>query len=104
MEEFEFLKSEFEIQINPQMLCLQLTETGETMVQLPLDVPLARSVVAAAELGCSAELLTIAAMLNAGPIFHEFGRSPERLQKARRRFASVHGDCVSLLLIYRGYR
>ena len=46
-----------------------ITPLGRQMVSLPLDPSLARALIAAAQLGCLPEAITVAAMLSADYIF-----------------------------------
>ena len=46
-----------------------ITDVGRRIVGLPLDPALARSLLAAADLACVPDMLTIAAMLSAESIF-----------------------------------
>ena len=46
-----------------------ITPLGRAMVALPLDPALARALLAAADLGCVPDMLTVAAMLSAESIF-----------------------------------
>lgn len=46
-----------------------LTAVGRHMVEFPLDPPLARMLLAAADLGCSNEVLTIVSMLSVPSVF-----------------------------------
>ena len=46
-----------------------ITDIGRRMVGLPLEPALARSLLAAADLACVPDMLTIAAMLSAESIF-----------------------------------
>lgn len=47
----------------------RITSLGRRMVALPLEPALARALLAAAELGCVPDMLTVAAMLSAESIF-----------------------------------
>lgn len=55
-----------------------ITARGRLMATLPLDPSLAAAALAAADLGCLQDLLTVAAMLSADAIFAG-GRGPEQL-------------------------
>ena len=48
----------------------KITPLGRQMVSLPLEPSLARTLIAAAQLGCLQHALTVAAMLSADSIFH----------------------------------
>ena len=55
-----------------------ITADGRAMAALPLDPALAAAALAAAELGCLPDLLTVAAMLSADSIFAGGRRCPFR--------------------------
>lgn len=46
-----------------------LTSLGKQMVEFPLDPPLAKMLIVAADLNCSNEILTVASMLSVPPVF-----------------------------------
>ena len=48
----------------------KITPLGRQMVSLPLEPSLARTLIAAAQLGCLQQALTVAAMLSADSIFY----------------------------------
>lgn len=54
----------------------KLTDLGGTMVQFPLDPPLSRMLVAANELGCTDEIVTIVSMLSVPNVFFRYVRRP----------------------------
>lgn len=49
------------------------------MVEFPLDPPLAKMLLAGAELGCSSEVLTIVSMLSVPSVFF---RPPDRAEES----------------------
>ncbi|KAK9803444.1 hypothetical protein WJX73_001656 [Symbiochloris irregularis] len=81
-----------------------LTQLGRNMVEFPLDPPLAKMLLAGAELGCSAELLTIVSMLSVPSAFF---RPPDRAEEsdaAREKFFVPESDHLTLLHIYQQWK
>ena len=60
------------------------------MVEFPLDPPLAKMLLAGAQLGCSAELLTIVSMLSVPSAF--FRRAPAHPPAAARTCRHLSGE------------
>lgn len=78
--------------------------TGRNMVEFPLDPPLAKMLLAGAELGCSAELLTIVSMLSVPSAFF---RPPDRAEEsdaAREKFFVPESDHLTLLHDYQQWK
>lgn len=81
-----------------------LTQLGRNMVEFPLDPPLAKMLLAGAELGCSAELLTIVSMLSVPSAFF---RPPDRAEEsdaAREKFFVPESDHLTLLHVYQQWK
>jgi HrpA-like RNA helicase len=55
-----------------------LTQLGKQMVEFPLDPPLAKMLIVAADLKCSNEILTCVSMLSVPPVFF---RPPDRAEQ-----------------------
>ena len=62
-----------------------LTELGGQMVEFPLDPPLAKLLLMAAQLGCAQEALTIVAMLSVPAIFYRPNDRAEESDAAREK-------------------
>ncbi|KAF2077632.1 hypothetical protein CYY_001095 [Polysphondylium violaceum] len=76
----------------------QLTQpTGHIMAEFPVDPSFSKMIIQSEVLGCSKEVLSIAAMLNVQGIFTNHNH------KARREFIVKEGDHLSLLNIYNAY-
>lgn len=74
------------------------------MAEFPIDPSSAKILIQSAELGCSEEILTIVAMLQAQNIFY---RPKDRQAKADERKAKFHqpeGDHLTLLSVYNGWK
>ncbi|KAA0150361.1 hypothetical protein FNF27_04802 [Cafeteria roenbergensis] len=80
-----------------------LTQVGERMSKLPLEPQLARMVLSSSELGCAADVITIAAMLSAPtPFMRPKGQETEA-REAKSHFSHPEGDHLALLHAYQGY-
>ncbi|KAJ1981957.1 ATPdependent RNA helicase [Dimargaris cristalligena] len=93
-----------------------LTPTlGQPMAQLPLNPMLSRAVWSGFDLGCTTEIIIIAAMLQlseSSPDANSDGGSSlwqfptghhDEARQAHRRFAVKEGDPITLLNVYRAY-
>ena len=79
----------------------RLTQRGEWMSDMPLPPHLARVVVAAAESGCAAEVLSIVAMMQ---VTHPFvAADTAETQLSTRAFAAQEGDLLTLLNVYTAF-
>lgn len=83
----------------------QLTSQGRQLAQFPLDPPLAKMILTASqsEMHCTAELLTIVAMLSVPQIFFRPQNDPKRAQEAdavREKFQVCESDHLTLLHVY----
>ena len=85
-----------------------LTEDGEKMADMPIEPRLARCLLSSIDMGCSDELLSIAAMCSIdNPFIKQRStaskESKKRLQECMETFVSYKGDHLTLLNIYEGY-
>ncbi|KAJ3161511.1 hypothetical protein HDU88_007316 [Geranomyces variabilis] len=84
-----------------------LTDDGQKLAGLPLDVHQIKVLVSSAQLGCSSEVLTRLAMVSIeNPFLHSAKEDPEEqflIKKARRSFAAPSGDHLTLLIIFNGF-
>jgi len=81
-----------------------LTRLGRKMAEFPIDPSSAKILIHSAEIGCSEEILTIVAMLQAQNIFY---RPKDRQAKADEKKAKFHqpeGDHLTLLAVYNGWK
>lgn len=74
---------------------------GAQMADLPLDPVLARMLLAAGQMGCTAEVLTVVAMLSVQSVWAPGGR--REVDEAKARFAVAEGDLVTYLNVWRGW-
>ncbi|KQK06502.1 pre-mRNA-splicing factor ATP-dependent RNA helicase DEAH1-like [Brachypodium distachyon] len=86
----------------------ELTKTGRRMAEFPLDPMLSKAIVASEKYRCSEEVITIAAMLSAGPGSAVFYRPKDKqvhADAARQAFhAGDVGDHVALLNVYNAWK
>lgn len=81
-----------------------LTRLGRNMTSFPMEPSLAKVLLAAVELGCSDDMLSIVAMLSLVNIFY---RPKEKQTEADRKKAKFHdpqGDHLTLLNIYNSWK
>ncbi|RDX49853.1 P-loop containing nucleoside triphosphate hydrolase protein [Lentinus brumalis] len=81
-----------------------LTPLGRQMAAFPLEPPLARALVASAEWGCTAELLTIVSVLSASSkLFVDTHDAREEAADARKKFRHASGDHMTVLNVVKAY-
>ena len=84
-----------------------LTPLGQRMAALPLEPPLARALLAGAELGCARALLPILSILSSSALLFAPSASPSsedaRDTDARRKFRHLAGDHLTALNVWRAY-
>ncbi|CAM6103349.1 unnamed protein product [Calypogeia fissa] len=85
-----------------------ITDLGKRMAALPLDPSLARALLAAEELGCLDQALTVAAMLSCENIFFQPPREGKDKKRAREEGnlpdGSGYGDHIQYLQIYEAWQ
>lgn len=74
------------------------------MVELPVDPKFSTAIINSnkEEYRCTEEILTIAAVLSVGNIFHT-NVDPVRVSKTKKKMGAVEGDHVTLVNIYNTY-
>ena len=79
----------------------QLTKTGRRMAEFPVDPMLSRTILASEGFGCSAEVVTVCAMLSVNnAIFYRPKDKAVHADNARMAFHRPSGDHVTLLNVY----
>ncbi|KAH6851425.1 P-loop containing nucleoside triphosphate hydrolase protein [Alternaria rosae] len=79
----------------------QVSKLGRRASELPLDPKLAKVLLAADSFGCVDEMVTLAALVSEGStIFFSPKDKKAAADLARQRFASEHGDMISLLNLW----
>jgi pre-mRNA-splicing factor ATP-dependent RNA helicase DHX38/PRP16 len=81
-----------------------LTSLGRGMVEFPLDPPLSKMLIVAAELGCSSEILTIVSMLSVDKHFYRPKGREEESDAKREKFAVAESDHLTLLNVYQQWK
>lgn len=75
---------------------------GFQVAEIPLDPMISKMIIASNQLGCSEEIITIAAILSIQSIWVSVRRQKE-LDEAKLRFAAAEGDHVTYLNVYKGF-
>jgi len=84
----------------------QLTLRGRRMATFPIEPRLTAAILAASELGCTEEVVTIVALLSTeSPLNIPAAKERrEEAEAAHRKFAANEGDLVTLLAIWKAYK
>uniref|UniRef100_A0A7C8ZDG4 RNA helicase n=2 Tax=Opuntia streptacantha TaxID=393608 RepID=A0A7C8ZDG4_OPUST len=77
--------------------------TGFQVAEIPLDPMLSKVILASGELGCSEEILTVAAVLSVQSIWISVRGAQRQLDEAKLRFAAAEGDHITFLNVYKGF-
>jgi len=75
---------------------------GEAMAELPVEPMMARSLLAAAELGCTVEMLVVASCLSVKSVWAS-GRGRRELDEAKAKFAVAEGDPVTYINVVKAW-
>ena len=81
-----------------------LSPRGRKMVEFPLDPPLAKMLLFAEELGCTAEVLVVVSMLSVDTVFYRPKDREEESDAARERFFVPESDHLTLLNTYQQWK
>jgi ATP-dependent RNA helicase DHX8/PRP22 len=81
-----------------------LTRLGRKMADFPMEPSLAKVLIAAVELGCSDEVLSIVAMLSIPTIFYRPKEKQTQADQKKAKFHDPHGDHLTLLNVYNGWK
>ncbi|GAB2231354.1 hypothetical protein Droror1_Dr00010360 [Drosera rotundifolia] len=77
--------------------------TGFQVAEIPLDPMISKMILASGQLGCSEEILTIAATLSLQSIWISLRGAQKEQDEAKMRFAAAEGDHVTFLNVYKGF-
>lgn len=77
--------------------------TGFQVAEFPLDPLISKMILASCELGCTEEIITIAATLSIQSIWIPVRGVQKELDEAKLRFAAAEGDHVTFLNVYKGF-
>ncbi|RUS19562.1 hypothetical protein BC937DRAFT_87268 [Endogone sp. FLAS-F59071] len=75
----------------------ELKPLGRKMIEFPLDASLAKMLMTAEEMGCTAEILTIVSMLSVPSVFYRPKERMEESDAAREKFFVPESDHLTLL-------
>lgn len=81
-----------------------LTRLGRKMADFPMEPSLAKVLIAATDLGCSDEILSIVAMLNLPTIFYRPKEKQQQADQKKAKFHDPHGDHLTLLNVYNAWK
>ncbi|WZY68835.1 hypothetical protein YC2023_001075 [Brassica napus] len=77
--------------------------TGFQVAELPLDPMISKMILASNELGCSDEIITIAAVLSIQSVWVIARGVQKEQDEAKLRFAAAEGDHITFLNVYKGF-
>ncbi|KAJ1912724.1 DEAH-box ATP-dependent RNA helicase prp43 [Tieghemiomyces parasiticus] len=80
-----------------------LTQVGKDISRFPLDPPMAKMLIESHRYGCTAEILSIAALLSSPPIFVAPASARNQARRAHLQFAHPSGDYCTMLNAYHAY-
>jgi ATP-dependent RNA helicase DHX8/PRP22 len=81
-----------------------LTRLGRKMADFPMEPGLAKVLIAAVDLGCSDEILSIVAMLSMPNVFYRPKEKQTQADQKKAKFHDPHGDHLTLLNVYNGWK
>ncbi|XP_050287198.1 probable pre-mRNA-splicing factor ATP-dependent RNA helicase DEAH9 isoform X1 [Quercus robur] len=76
---------------------------GFQVAEIPLEPMISKMILSSNELGCSEEILTVAAILSIQSIWVSGRGVQKELDEAKLRFAAAEGDHVTFLNVYKGF-
>ncbi|ESZ91578.1 ATP-dependent RNA helicase DHX8 [Sclerotinia borealis F-4128] len=81
-----------------------LTRLGRKMADFPMEPSLSKVLIAAVDLGCSDELLSIVAMISIPTIFYRPKEKQAQADQKKAKFHDSHGDHLTLLNVYNSWK
>lgn len=81
-----------------------LTRLGRKMADFPMEPPLSKMLIASVDLGCSEEILTVAAMLSVQNVFYRPKEKQAQADSKKAKFHQPEGDHLTLLTVYNGWK
>ncbi|KZV86598.1 P-loop containing nucleoside triphosphate hydrolase protein [Exidia glandulosa HHB12029] len=81
-----------------------LTATGRKMSEFPMEPSMAKMLIVSVEYGCSAEMLTIVAMLSVPSVFYRPKERMEEADAAREKFQVAESDHLTLLNVFNQWK
>ncbi|XP_059437656.1 probable pre-mRNA-splicing factor ATP-dependent RNA helicase DEAH9 isoform X1 [Corylus avellana] len=76
---------------------------GFQVAEIPLEPMVSKMIISSSELGCSEEIITIAATLSVQSIWVPGRGVKKDMDEAKLRFAASEGDHVTFLNVYKGF-
>lgn len=77
---------------------------GKQMAELPLEPMMAKLVLSAPKMDCLDEILSIVSLLSIDSVFFTPPSKRQLVEQVKQRFASLEGDHLSLLNVWRQYK
>ncbi len=81
-----------------------LTRLGRKMSDFPMEPSLAKVLIAAEEIGCSDEILSIVSMLNLATVFYRPKEKQSQADQKKAKFHDPSGDHLTLLNVYNSWK
>ncbi len=81
-----------------------LTRLGRRMAEFPLDPTLSKVLLAACDLSCAEEMLTIVAMLSVESLFYRPKDKAAEADQKKSKFFQPEGDHLTLLAVYEAWK
>ncbi len=81
-----------------------LTRLGRKMADFPMEPTLAKVLIAAVDIGCSDELLSIVAMLSLPNIFYRPKEKQQQADQKKAKFNDPNGDHLTYLNVYSAWQ
>ena len=81
-----------------------LTRLGRKMADFPMGPSLAKVLIAAVDIGCSDEILSIVAMLSMPTVFYRPKEKQTQADQKKAEFYDPHGDQLTLLNVYNSWK
>lgn len=89
---------------DPLKFDYELTKLGKKLSTFPLSPSMSRILIAADDLGCLDEALTIISLLYVENIFHILPNQRSRAESMLEKFQTNEGDLIMLLRIFRAFK
>lgn len=81
-----------------------LTRLGRKMADFPMEPALAKVLIYSVDMGCSDEVLSIVAMLSVQTVFYRPKEKQQQADQKKAKFHDPHGDHLTLLNVYNGWK
>ncbi|KAM0346702.1 hypothetical protein ACHAPU_005415 [Fusarium lateritium] len=81
-----------------------LTRLGRKMADFPMEPSLAKVLIAAVDLDCAEEVLSIVSMLNISTVFYRPKEKQSQADQKKAKFHDPHGDHLTFLNVYNSWK